>query len=138
MVSKILYSSYTDCIGASVFKSVLSSGALTDELLGTVVSLYTRDGRLYASILMPDETTFMRYVCVSKSPMSRILFFNEGFVTPPSLLIASQETSTLESQAKKLKSVSLCICSRGSRWATFLNHPAHLEATEQVTATMLR
>jgi hypothetical protein len=65
-------------------------------------------------------------------------FFNEGFVTPPSLLIASQETSALESQAKKLESVSLRICSRGSRWATFLNHPAHLEATGQVTVTMLR
>lgn len=52
-------------LGAALFKSVLSSGQPTEELLGTVVSLYTRDSRLHASIMMPDQTTFMRYVCVS-------------------------------------------------------------------------
>lgn len=33
-----------------------------EELMGTVVSIYNRDSRLYASILLPDNCTFARYV----------------------------------------------------------------------------
>ena len=41
-------------LGAQIYKK--------EELLGTVVSIYNRDGHLYASVLLPDNCTFARYV----------------------------------------------------------------------------
>jgi len=45
-------------LGAQIYKKTGDK----EELLGTVVSIYNRDGHLYASVLLPDNCTFVRYV----------------------------------------------------------------------------